>query len=60
VKENVTDKVIESNRSDIISHPDVRVNHCAYGHRVARLINPRGVTTVSHKYSLKLQDMQLW
>jgi hypothetical protein len=30
----------------------MRVKHCAYGHSVATLLNPRGVTTVSHKYSL--------
>jgi hypothetical protein len=28
------------------------VKHCAYGHSVATLLNTRGVTTVSHKYSL--------
>jgi hypothetical protein len=28
------------------------VKHCAYGHSVATLLNPRGVTTVTHKYSL--------
>jgi hypothetical protein len=28
------------------------VKHCAYGHSVATLLNPRGVATVSHKYSL--------
>jgi hypothetical protein len=28
------------------------VKHCAYGHSVATLLNPCGVTTVSHKYSL--------
>jgi hypothetical protein len=28
------------------------VKHYAYGHNVATLLNPRGVTTVSHKYSL--------
>jgi hypothetical protein len=33
-------------------HPDIRVNHCPYGHSVATLLKPRGVTTVSHKYSL--------
>jgi hypothetical protein len=32
-------------------HLDSRVKHCAYGHRVATLLNPRGITTVSHKYS---------
>jgi hypothetical protein len=30
----------------------MRVKHCAYDHSVAILLNPRGVTTVSHKYSL--------
>jgi hypothetical protein len=35
-----------------IMYPDIRVKHCAYGHSVATLLNPRGVTTVSHKYSL--------
>jgi hypothetical protein len=35
-----------------ISRPDIRVKHCAYGYSVATLLNPRGVTTVSHKYSL--------
>jgi hypothetical protein len=35
-----------------IRHPDIRVKHCACGHIVGTLLNPRGVTTVSHKYSL--------
>jgi hypothetical protein len=35
-----------------IERPDIRVKHCAYGHSVATLLHPRGVTTVSHKYSL--------
>jgi hypothetical protein len=35
-----------------IRHPDIRVKDCAYGHSVATLLNPRGVTTISHKYSL--------
>jgi hypothetical protein len=35
-----------------IRHPDIRVKHCTYGHSVAILLNPRGVTTVSHKCSL--------
>jgi hypothetical protein len=35
-----------------ISHPDIRVKHGAYGHSVATLLNPRGVATVCHKYSL--------
>jgi 3-methyladenine DNA glycosylase Tag len=30
-----------------IRHPNIRVKHCAYGHSVATLLNPRGVTTVS-------------
>jgi hypothetical protein len=30
----------------------MRVKHCAYGHSVPTLLNPRGVTTVSHKYSV--------
>jgi hypothetical protein len=33
-------------------HPDIRVKHCSYGNSVATLLNPRGVTTVSHKHSL--------
>jgi hypothetical protein len=33
-------------------HPDTRVKHCAYGHSVTTKLNPRGVTTVSHKDSL--------
>jgi hypothetical protein len=28
------------------------VKHCAYGYIVATMLNPRGVTTVSHKYNL--------
>jgi hypothetical protein len=35
-----------------IKHPDVRVKYCAYGHSVATLLNPRGIATVSHKFSL--------
>jgi hypothetical protein len=35
-----------------IRHPDVRLKTCAYGHSVATLLNPRGVTTVSHRYNL--------
>jgi hypothetical protein len=35
-----------------IRHPDIRVKHCAYGHSVAKLLNPRSVTTVSYKYSV--------
>jgi hypothetical protein len=38
-------------QAGVIRHPDMRVKHCAYGHGVATLLNPRGVT-VSHKYSL--------
>jgi hypothetical protein len=34
-----------------ISHPDIRLKQCAYGHGVATLLNPRGVT-ISHKSSL--------
>jgi hypothetical protein len=34
-----------------ISHPDIRVNHCTYGHSVTTLLSPRDVTTVSHKHS---------
>jgi hypothetical protein len=30
----------------------MRVKNCAYVRSVATLLNPRGVTTVSHKYSL--------
>jgi hypothetical protein len=30
----------------------MRVKNCAYGHNVATLLNPRGVITVSQKYSL--------
>jgi hypothetical protein len=30
----------------------MRVKHRSYGHSVATLLNPRGVATVSHKYSL--------
>jgi hypothetical protein len=35
-----------------IMHPHIKVKHCAYVHSVTTLLNPRGVTTVSHKYSL--------
>jgi hypothetical protein len=35
-----------------ISHPDIRVKNCAYGHSVATLLNPRGVTIDSHRYNL--------
>jgi hypothetical protein len=34
-----------------ISHPDIKVKHCAYGHSVVTRLNPRGVT-FSHKYNL--------
>jgi hypothetical protein len=30
----------------------MRVKYCAYGHSVATLLNPRGVATDPHKYSL--------
>jgi hypothetical protein len=30
----------------------MRMKRCAYGHSVVTLLNPRGVTRVSHKYSL--------
>jgi hypothetical protein len=35
-----------------IRRPEMRVKYCAYGHSVETLLTPRGVTTVSHKYSL--------
>jgi hypothetical protein len=35
-----------------ISHPDMRVKHCAYGHSVITPLNSCGVATVSHKYTL--------
>jgi glycine betaine/choline ABC-type transport system substrate-binding protein len=35
-----------------ISHLDIRVKNCSYGHSVETLLTPRGVTAVSHKYSL--------
>jgi hypothetical protein len=35
-----------------IVHPDIRAKQRAYGHSVVTLLTPRGVTTVSHKYSL--------
>jgi hypothetical protein len=38
--------------SDIPSNKVHRVKHCAYGHSVATLLNPRGVTTVYHKNRL--------
>jgi hypothetical protein len=34
-----------------ISHPDIRVKHWTH-HSIVTLLNPCGVTTVSHKYSL--------
>jgi hypothetical protein len=37
-----------------IKHPNIRAKHCTYGHRIATLLNPHGVTIVSHKYSLTL------
>jgi hypothetical protein len=33
-----------------ISHP--RVKYCSYGHSVATLLNPGGVTTVSQRHSV--------
>jgi hypothetical protein len=36
----------------VIKHPDVRVKYCAYGHSLVTQPNPRGIATVSHKYSL--------
>jgi hypothetical protein len=30
----------------------MRVKHCAYDHSVATVLNPRGVATFSHTYSL--------
>jgi hypothetical protein len=45
--------VIENaSRNKPTTHPVIRVKYCAYGHSVATLLNPRGVTTESHKYSL--------
>jgi hypothetical protein len=49
--------LVEKNSSFIldvgtISDPDMRVKHCACGHSVVTLLNPRGVTAVSYKYSL--------
>jgi hypothetical protein len=41
-----------SSNPPAIRHPDIKVKHCAYGHSVATLLNPRDVATVSHKYSL--------
>jgi hypothetical protein len=35
-------------RMDAIRHPDVKVKHCVYGNRVAKLLNPCGIATVSH------------
>jgi hypothetical protein len=36
----------------VTTFADIRMEHCTYGHRFATLLNPRGVTTVSRKYSL--------
>jgi hypothetical protein len=47
-----TADVYGSPRPVTIRHQDIRVKHCAYDHTVATLLNPRGVTTVSYKYSL--------
>jgi hypothetical protein len=30
-----------------ISHPDIRLKYCVYGHSVATQLNPRGVTTAA-------------
>jgi hypothetical protein len=49
---DTTYKRKEKKMEDAVRHPDIRVKHCAYSHSVATLLNPRGVTTVSHKYSL--------
>jgi hypothetical protein len=38
-----------------IGRPDMRVKHWSYGHSFATLLNPRGVATVSHKYSLTVE-----
>jgi hypothetical protein len=35
-----------------ISHPYIRVKHCAYGHSLATLLIPLCVSAVSHKYCL--------
>jgi hypothetical protein len=36
----------------VVRRPDIRVKYCTYVHSVTTPLNPRGVTTVSHKYSL--------
>jgi hypothetical protein len=41
---------VESLNSSIPSR--YKSEHCAYVHSVATQLNPRGATTVSHKYSL--------
>jgi hypothetical protein len=38
------------NEHKAISHPGIRLKHCAYGHKAATLVNPRGVTRDSNKY----------
>jgi len=35
-----------------ILHSDIKMKYCAHGHSVATQLNPHGVTTVAHKYSL--------
>jgi hypothetical protein len=35
-----------------IRHPGIRVKHCAYVHSVATMLNPRGITTVSHSLTV--------
>jgi hypothetical protein len=40
----------EQLKAPAISHPDMRMKHCAYGHSVASLLTLSGVT--SHRYSL--------
>jgi hypothetical protein len=35
-----------------IGRPEMIMKNCAFSHNVATLLNPRSVTTVSHKYSL--------
>jgi hypothetical protein len=34
----------------------IRVKHFACGHSVATLLNPRGVTTLFHKYSITVAN----
>jgi hypothetical protein len=43
-----------TSKPNAISQRDrpIKMKHCAYGHSVATLLNPRAVTTVSHKNSL--------